>query len=327
MRQEQFEARFAARWDAFERWLTFAALPRRQQARQQAPFGDEDMAPRYREICQHLALARSRDYGPAITERLHRLALEGHDHLYGTPGGGLRRFLAYLSGGFPRDVRREWRVVVTALLAFLLPYLAMMIAVRALPDFAYIVLPPEQLGQFDTMYGPDAAELGTQRGARDDLTMFGFYIYNNIGIGFKTFASGLFAGVGTLASLLYNGVFMGTIEAHVVNLGHAERFYSFVAGHGSFELTAIVLCGAAGLKLGAALLAPGDWPRAEALRRAARSVIGIVAGAAAMLVVAAAIEGFWSPRVLPLLLKACVGITNWLLVLGYLLFAGRRHAA
>nr|WP_242533426.1 stage II sporulation protein M [Niveibacterium umoris] len=202
-----------------------------------------------------------------------------------------------------------------------------MIVVRVFPDFAYIVLPAEQLGQFDVMYGPDAAELGTQRGARDDLTMFGFYIYNNIGIGFKTFASGLFAGVGTVLALLYNGVFMGTVDAHVVNLGHAQRFYSFVAGHSSFELTAIVLCGAAGLKLGASMLAPGDWSRGESLRRAARSVIGIVAGAAAMLVIAAAIEGFWSPRTLPLAIKLGVGLINWVLVIAYLLLAGRRDAA
>jgi uncharacterized membrane protein SpoIIM required for sporulation len=326
MRQEQFEARFAARWDAFDRWLVFTRLPRRQRAKQQAPFGDEDMAPRYREICQHLALARSRDYGPAVTERLHRLALEGHDRLYGTPGGGVARFMAYLAGGFAREVRREWRVVLAAVLAFVLPYLATMIAVRVFPDFAYIVLPAEQLGQFDSMYGPDADALGTQRGARDDLTMFGFYIYNNIGIAFKTFASGLLAGVGTLMLLLYNGVFMGTIEAHVVNLGHAERFYSFVAGHSSFELTAIVLSGAAGLKLGLALIAPGDFTRGDSMRRAARSVIGIVAGAAAMLVIAAAIEGFWSPRTLPFVLKVSVGAFNWMLVLAYLLLAGRRHA-
>lgn len=326
MRQEQFEARFSARWDAFEHWLAFTRLPRRQRAKQPAPFADDDMAPRYREICQHLALAQSRDYGPALTERLHRLALEGHDRLYGTPGGGLRRFGHYLASGFAREVRREWRVVVAALLVFVLPYIATMIAVRLSPDFAYIVLPAEQLAQFDTMYGPDAAELGTARGARDDLTMFGFYIYNNIGIGFRTFASGLFAGIGTLFMLLYNGVFMGTVEAHVVNLGHAARFYSFVAGHSSFELSAIVLCGAAGLRLGLALLAPGERTRGAALRLAARSVIGIVAGAAAMLVIAAAFEAFWSPRTLPLQVKVTVGAFNWLLVLGYLLLAGRRNA-
>ncbi|MCX9154747.1 stage II sporulation protein M [Niveibacterium sp. 24ML] len=326
MRQEQFEARFAARWDEFDLWLKHTRLPRRQRAKQATPFADVEMAPRYREICQQLALARSRDYGPAVTERLHRLALEGHDALYGTPGGGLSRFFAYLAGGFAQEVRREWRVLLAATLAFVLPYVLTMIAVRAQPDFAYIVLPADQLAQFDTMYGPDADALGTQRGARDDLTMFGFYIYNNIGLAFKTFAGGLLAGLGSLAALLYNGTFMGTIEAHVVNLGHAARFYSFVAGHSSFELTAIVLCGAAGLKLGLALLAPGDHSRSAALRQAARSVIGIVAGAAAMLVIAAAIEGFWSPRTLPLPLKLGVGAFNWVLVIGYLLFAGRRNA-
>jgi uncharacterized membrane protein SpoIIM required for sporulation len=215
--------------------------------------------------------------------------------------------------------------MLAAFLLFYGPFVVLMLAVRHWPEFAYIVLPPELLDSFGQMYGPDAKALGRTREAGDDMAMFGHYIANNIGIGFNTYAGGLLAGIGTVFTLLYNGAFMGVVEAHVVNLGHAERFYSFVAGHSSFELTAIVLCGGAGLQLGWAFLAPGGMSRSAALRKAGRASIGIVSGAAAMLFIAAGIEAFWSPRMLPLEIKSAVGTFNWILVIGYFLFAGRKQ--
>jgi uncharacterized membrane protein SpoIIM required for sporulation len=177
------------------------------------------------------------------------------------------------------------------------------------------------------MYGPETEALGRARDAGSDMRMFGHYISNNIGIGFQTYAGGLFAGVGVVFALIYNGLFMGVVEAHVVNLGHAERFYSFVAGHSSFELTAIMLCGAAGLQLGWAILSPGNFSRGAALRNAARDSVGIVCGSAVMLLIAAGIEAFWSPRDLPLTIKYSVGIANWVIVIAYFLLAGRGHGS
>jgi uncharacterized membrane protein SpoIIM required for sporulation len=327
MKQEQFEARFAAGWTDFEDWLARERLPAGERAKRPKPFAGREAPGRYREICAQLALARSRDYGPALVDRLHRLAQAGHDKLYGTPGGWWQEWMHFLAGGFARQVRSEWRVIVAAMLLFYGSYLLLALAVRVWPDFAFVVLPQQQLRQFDQMYGPASDALGRARNAGDDLTMFGHYIANNIGIGFRTFATGVIFGLGSLFFLIYNGVFFGVVEAHVVNLGYTERFYSFVAGHSAYELTAIVFCGAAGLRLGWALLAPGDRTRGAALREASRSVVGIVAGSAVMLLIAASIEAFWSPRQFAPGLKYAVGIANWLLVAAYFIFAGRSHEA
>jgi uncharacterized membrane protein SpoIIM required for sporulation len=328
MKQEQFEAHFGAEWVTFELWLDLERLPARERAKRTAPFAASEAPARYREICGQLALARSRDYGPALVDRLHRLAQSGHDRLYGTPGGWLHAWLDFLGGGFARQVRACKKSVFAAMLLFYGPYVLLALAVRIWPDFAYVVLPQELLHQFDRMYGPGVEDaLGRARNADTDMEMFGYYIFNNVGIGFRTFAGGVLFGLGAVAALVYNGVFMGVIEAHIINLGYAEHFYSFVAGHSAFELTAITLCGAAGLELGWALLAPGDRPRGLALRETGRGVIGMVAGAAAMLLIAAGIEAFWSPRQLEPLLKYGVGIFNALLVGAYFVFAGRRDAA
>jgi uncharacterized membrane protein SpoIIM required for sporulation len=138
----------------------------------------------------------------------------------------------------------------------------------------------------------------------------------------------LFGGVGSSVVLLSNGLQLGAVAGYVITLGHAQNFLSFVITHGAFELTAIVLVGAAGLRLGHAWLAPGRHTRLEALRLGARDAMVVVYGAFAFFLIAAAIEAFWSSAawVLPAV-KYAVGAACWLAVLAYLGLQGRPGAA
>ena len=79
--------------------------------------------------------------------------------------------------------------------------------------------------------------------------MAGFYISHNTGIGLRLLFLGhlIFGLPGSLYELLFNAIFLGTLFGHMATTPHASNFYSFVTAHSSFELTAIVLSGAAGL--------------------------------------------------------------------------------
>ena len=325
MRQEQFEALYGQRWREFESWLGQRVYSRRERDKEPAAFAAREVPRRYREICRHLALARARDYGASLVERLHHLAVAGHDAVYSAPSGLGARFRAYLMSGFAQDVRELRRFVLVAALLLGLPYLALGIVTRYNPDFAYYVMSPRAVWRFENMY--DGERLGRTRDAGTDVAMFGFYINNNIGIAFRCYGGGALAGLGTAAALVFNGVFMGTIEGRLVAKGHGKNFYSFVAGHSSFELFAIVLAGACGLRLGWGLLAPGRRSRGQALKHAAKETAGVIAGAAVMLLIAATIEAFWSPLRLDPPIKYAVGIAGILAVASYFLLAGRRDAS
>ena len=100
------------------------------------------------------------------------------------------------------------------------------------------------------------------------------------------------------------------------------------SGHSALELTAIMLSGAAGLKLGFALIAPGQLSRKAAVMQAARAATRIVYGAAAMFLAAAFVEAFWSPLTeVPVHIKYGVGIAMWLAVAAYFVLAGRGRGA
>lgn len=90
-------------------------------------------------------------------------------------------------------------------------------------------------------------------------------------------------------------------------------------------MTAIVFSGAAGLRLGFAIINPGQFSRLDSLRLAGRDVVPMLYGIVLMLVIAAFLEAFWSSSsTLPIEVKYAVGAILWALVLGYS-FSGRRH--
>ena len=188
----------------------------------------------------------------------------------------------------------------------------------------YTVVDEASITNLESMYQPEnQADMKNERSGDDDVMMFGHYIQNNIGIAFRTFASGLLLGVGALVVMLFNGSFFGAAAGHLINVGAQEPFFTFVIAHGAPELTAIVLAGGAGLRLGWAIIAPGPWSRLDALRLAAKDALPTMYGVFALLLLAAFIEAFWSPRDLAPTIKYSVGAACWGLLYLYLFFGGR----
>jgi uncharacterized membrane protein SpoIIM required for sporulation len=315
---EAFEAQGRARWDRFARLLS--ALERGDTS------DAAELPPLYRQLCHDLALARERQLSGALVAELNELALAGHRLLYQARTGEIRGIGRFLSRDFPRAVRRELPLVASLHVLFYGLALTLALLAWSHPDLIYSFIPQAHVTEIEQMYDRSEAPDGPARDSGDDATMFGFYIWNNVSIAFRTFASGLAFGVGTLVSVILNAFQFGLIASHLVRVGSAEPFFSFVIGHGAFELTAILLAGASGMRLGLAVLAPGAQSRVAALRAAALSSLPIIAGAALMLVIAAAIEAFWSPRLVPAQLKYAVGAGLWLLVALWLGLAGRSRA-
>jgi uncharacterized membrane protein SpoIIM required for sporulation len=316
MKQAPFEAAHLQEWEAFEAFLD-----------QKKSFDPAEMPARFRRICQSLALAAERRYSAELVDRLNRLALRGHHALYANRRRESQQVLEFMLAGFPRLVRQEWRLVAAATLLFFGPLLGLIALLQQFPDFAHYLLAPEQIANFHQMYDPANKRLG-MREADTSVLMFGFYIWNNVRIGFQTFAGGMLAGVGSAWFLGANGVIIGAVAGYLTQAGFGETFWSFVAGHSSLELIAIVLSGAAGFKLGLAVIAPGNSSRKSALIAAAKPAVRIMYGAAVMFFAAAFVEAFWSPLTeIPYPVKISAGIAGWVVLLAYLAFAGRARAA
>ena len=225
----------------------------------------------YRHTCDHLALARARGYPPSIIDPLEVLTQRAHTLIYRYRDWGGLSLNRLILVDIPQTVRALQVYVWVAALLFYLPLLALGLTTYFQPDFILHFLSPEQVVDFQRMYSDRPA--GAGRDAQSDILMLGGYIKNNIGIGFQCFAGGLLAGVGSVFFIAYNGLFIGAVAGYITAQGLGDNFYSFVITHGAFELTGIVLSGAAGLYLGHALLCPGRRTRVEALKHHARAAV------------------------------------------------------
>lgn len=289
------------------------------------------LAQLYRMTCEHLALAQARAYPIGLTQDLQQLAYRAHRLIYRHQDYGLARLRRLVASDIPAAVRRQRGYLGVATLLFLVPVLLSGWAAYADPAFALHMLPARTLGEFRQMYSGEGHALGLRWQAESDWARFGFYVMHNVSLAFQCFAGGLFAGIGSVFFLLYNGLFLGVVAGYLTRFGYGTNFYSFVVTHSAFELTAICLSGAAGLRIGHAWLAPGRHTRLQALRLAAAEAVVLLYGVFGMLLVAAAFEAFWSGALwIAPAVKYATGALAWALVLLYLVRGGGRsrpHAA
>ncbi|MCL1959618.1 MAG: stage II sporulation protein M [Spirochaetes bacterium] len=320
MTEQIFIQRREPVWNEFARLIT--------GKRSELKKGAVSFVLKFREITQDINTAKSCSFDPAIIERLNALINEGNQILYAQRNWTLKEPLRFIWQTFPQKVRSQWKgILAVTMLFYGLGIFFSLLCIR-FPGIAEELVSPYQLGELVEMYNPENTHFLKPRSVSNDADMFGFYIYNNISIAFRSFAGGMIAGIGSLLILCINAGYLGVVTGHLINAGFAETFFTFVIAHGAFEITAIIFSAYAGLLLGYRFFVTNGLTRGASIKKAGRDAFPIIAGSTIMLVIAAGIEAFWSSKhTLPFMLRIASGISMWILALLYFLFAGRKTAA
>jgi len=314
--QLRFEQEHTARWAETEALIKSARL------KQWTP--DQVKLPGlYRQLCADLSLAQHRMYGARLCGRLNALVIDTREIISKGALVNRRRALTRFWGSCPQAVRREWRLFWMVMLLFWGPFLAFIIAAYQNERWIFAVLDEASMSSMDEMYGEDSPVHHLRGKFGSDFMMFAYYIEHNIGIGLRTIAGGVLATLGAVVSTGLQGVLLGAAFGYTHYQGNAERLYTFAAGHSSFELMGLVICGVAGMRLGMAVLNPGNLSPADALKVTAKQALPLIYGGPALVLIAAFIEGFWSASDTPGTVKLVVGGVLWVLLGSWLLFAGR----
>jgi len=277
----------------------------------------------YRSVCCDLSLVQSREWGHRLELYLNDLVAQGHGCLYRSRPGSIRSMFDFVMNGFPRLLRFHWQFFLAAFVLFAAPFtIAMLIAIVD-PVLAERLVDHDQLRYTVESFSETHYQRIDNEYTNTRSMMTGFYIWNNIGIAFRAFSLGILAGVGTVGILLFNGLTLGAVTGYLVNHGCSDNFFSFAISHGSFELTAIVVAGAAGLLMGWGIVHPGERTRLNSLKHHGNEAIRLAFGAGVMLAIAAGIEAWFSPLPIPHAVKYVVGTMLWIVVVVWLGFAGQ----
>jgi uncharacterized membrane protein SpoIIM required for sporulation len=249
----------------------------------------------YRRATVHLSQVATRTTDTKLILYLNGLTAAAHNLIYLPPRQSVWAGAAkFLVEGFPRLVARNWRYhAVSAVLllgGILLAYFASMhdlLAAYALVPSGDVRLPGSTREQLLEML-----RSGREIGGGEKFLFTSFLFSHNLKVGVLAMATGVLAAVPTTVLMIFNGMIVGAFTAIHHRAGIYAEFWAWILPHGVTELGAIILCGGIGLRLGKAVVAPGLSTRMESMRVAGIESAQTCLGVAAMLVFAAAIEGY-----------------------------------
>ncbi len=319
MTREELVAKQQSGWKRLDKLVREAEQMRGAQG--MAPAAISELAELYRGMASDLMRVRRDRLGADLERYLDNLASRAHNALYaGTAVGSTFSFRSLLRE-FPGAVRRNSRWFWLATFVFYVPAFIAGYAAYVDEGYALAVLSQEQLDAIATSYSTNVSE-GRTIEANEQMT--GFYVYNNIGIAFRCFATGILLGLGSLFYLLHNAVFMGVIEGHLARVGVWENLMAFTSTHGPWELTAIVMSAAAGMQMGWSLVITHGRTRLGNLQAHGLELLRQLFGVTLFLSIAAMLEAWYSPSSLSYTVKYVSGGVGWVAVAAILLFGGRR---
>lgn len=278
-----------------------------------APDELDELVHLYQRIGANLALARV-EYAAdtVLISRLTLLVGDAHGVLYGQRDPEVKRgVVQFATVTFPAAIYALRRFIAVAALLTFVPWAVFQIWLAVSPA-AFDVVAPDAAGQ--QYIDQDFEDYYSNQPSQEFATQV---FLNNIRVGFLAFAAGILLCVVTAALLAWNGANGGVAGGLFTHVGQADKFWGLILPHGMLELSAVVVAGAAGLRIGWALIAPGDRPRAHALTEEARRSGSVLTGLVVAFLLAATVEGFVTGRPWPTSVRIGIGVFVFVLFWGW----------
>jgi uncharacterized membrane protein SpoIIM required for sporulation len=250
----------------------------------------------YRRASRDLALVRTKSSNLQLIDFLNDLVAKAYSTLYRSQR---RPFFAALGEAIVLSavtVRKLRAFVLASVIVFAAGITFAAVGSAYSPGLRSVFTPEEFKSSFEQWKSGNFEE----RSAQESLTATSFYSSNNprVAIIEGAIAAGTF-GIGSAAMVWQNGAILGALAYQTSQVGKLQHLLIWLAPHGVTELSGLILSGAAGFRMGWALIAPGRRKRGDSLRAAGTDAVIVLCTAVCLMFMAAPVEGFFSfnPRI------------------------------
>lgn len=286
-----------------------------------APAELDELVHLYQQVSGHLSHAQATYGDVGLNARLTRAVADANAAIYGTRASATTAIRRFVFFSFPGAVWRIRRFVFASALLTLLPAIAVGTwiansdaALDATGDEAVRAAYVEE-DFVDYYSSAPASQFAAQ------------VTFNNIQVSITAFAVGILGCIGTAGILVFNGANVGQAGGLFAAVGELPKFFGLILPHGLLELTAVIVAGGAGLRLGWAIIDPGDRTRGEAVTEEGRRCVIVVLGLVFAFITAGLIEGFVTGSPLPTVARVGVGVAVEVAFLSYIWRFGRSAEA
>ncbi|NET38656.1 MAG: stage II sporulation protein M [Cyanothece sp. SIO1E1] len=278
MRETKFIEQNKDKWQEFERVLG-------------GQYQDPD---KLNDLFVHITddLSYSRTFYPNRSVRvyLNGLAQRIFFSIYKNKQSQFGRLTSFWTDELPRlthEARVDFRL---SFLLFLLSFLIGALSCAMDPDFVEVILGEQYVEMtMENIRSGDPMAVYKQKGA---LGMSVGITVNNLYVAFLTFVLGVFFSVGAIVMIVRNAIMVGAFQYFFIQEGLFWESFLTIWIHGTLEISAIIIAGAAGITMGRGLVFPGTYTRLQAFQRSARRGVKIMFGIAPIFILAGFIEGY-----------------------------------
>ena len=312
-------------------WQEFDGLVTRFEARGIRALNSDELARLpvlYRAVLSSLSVARSISLDRNVLTYLENLASRGYFSVYSPRRPLWVALLRFVTSGFRDAVRAaRWHIAFAAFLLVLGGVAGFVVTAQA-PDLYYTFV-PESLAQgrgpastaaelYDVLVSGPEVETGA-------LSVFASFLFtHNTGVGFLALALGFAFGLPTALLLFQNGLTLGAFIAIYTSRGLFTDLAGWLLIHGVTELTAIIICGGAGLYIGHHVVFPGRRGRLPEVMRAGRVAARIAIGAVVLFLMAGLLEGFGRQTIIDTGDRLTVAAITLICLIAYFAWPRRR---
>jgi uncharacterized membrane protein SpoIIM required for sporulation len=281
----------------------------------------------YRSALSSLSVARETSLDRALVAYLEDLCTRAYFQVYGVPNSFWSQLADFFVRGWPLAAQSLWRETLVAALLTLAGALTGFLLVLHDPSVYYAIMPDALTDGRDPAATTEALRATLYaNGKQDGLAVFATALFtHNAQIAIFAFALGFAFAIPTVLLILYNGLMLGAFLALFASKGLLVPAAGWLMIHGTTEIFAIILSGAAGFRIGTAIAFPGRAARTDFAFAVGRRASVAMAGAVVMLIVAGILEGIGRQTVTGDVTRYGIGMTMLAGWLAYFYVARRDH--
>ena len=276
----------------------------------------------YRSALSSLSVARETSLDKSLVAYLEQLCTRAYFQIYGVPTSAMRQLGHFFARSWPKAVQALWKETLVAFILTAAGAIVAYLLVKNNPSWFYVLFPDDMAQGRDPTASAQFLKSTIYDGAGDNkqsaLAFFATFLFtHNAQIAIMSFALGFALCLPTAGLIVYNGLMLGALVQVFAAKGLGYGFIGWLMIHGTTELFAIMISGAAGFRIGLALAFPGRKSRADAAVAAGRSAATAMGGTVVMLAVAGLLEGIGRQTVTSDTARYAIGI---MMLLGWFLY-------
>ena len=279
MREVTFLRKNAAKWKQIEAF----SLSKEK-------VNPDKLAELFIELTDDLSYARTFYPKSKTTQYLNSLTAKIHQSIYKTKKERKDRFVQFWKYEAPLLFYKRRKEIVVSFLIFLIAVIIGVLSSSGDSGFVRLILGDSYVNM--TLENIDKGDPMAVYKKMNGIDMFLGITFNNIRVSFFAFMMGLLFSFGTAWILLRNGIMLGSFQYFFHQHDLLIDSVLVIWIHGTLEISAIIIAGAAGLTLGNSFLFPGTYSRKQSFMIGAREGLKMIVSLIPIFIIAGFLESF-----------------------------------